>query len=373
MSKRVHSVQALILLLLVAVVTGLSLPQQPREGTRKIAVPPYVPPKGYVCYRASQPIRIDGKIDDAAWAAAPWTDDFVDIEGDKRPPPRHRTRVKMLWDDECLYIAAELEEPHVQASFTKHDSYIFHDDNDFEVFLDPDGDNHFYAELEMNALNTTWDLLLTRPYRYGGRAIDAWEIDGLRTAVHVDGTLNDPSDVDRGWTVEIAWPWKGLKRLTSVPAPPEDGDQWRINFSRVQWQFGVVDGKYRKKPASEQPEDNWVWSPQHEIDMHVPERWGYLQFSTAAPGTAMFEPDPAGPARYALYRIHEAQLEYRKLHRRWATTMTALALGAVNDHSLGPARIETTTNFYEASIGMLLPDGKRRTWSINSDALIRRR
>src|SRR5258708_384591 len=91
---------------------------------------PYLPPKGYVCYRADKPIKIDGRLDKEAWNAAPWTDAFVDIEGDKKPKPRFRTRVKMLWDAECLYIAVEMEEPHVQASMTKHDSYIFHEDND---------------------------------------------------------------------------------------------------------------------------------------------------------------------------------------------------------------------------------------------------
>ena len=94
-----------------------------------------------------------------------------------KPKPRFRTRVKMLWDDEALYIAAEMEEPHVWATLTEHDSVIFHD-NDFEVFLDPDGDNHLYGELELNALNTTWDLLLTKPYKDGGQAINAWEITG---------------------------------------------------------------------------------------------------------------------------------------------------------------------------------------------------
>src|SRR5262249_43792174 len=153
----------------------------------------YTPPKGYVCYRARSPIAIDGRLDDSAWRDAPWTDDFADIEGDVRPKPRFRTRAKMLWDDRCLYVAAELEEPHVWATLTRHDAVIFRD-NDFEVFLDPDGDSHLYAELELNALDTTWDLLLPKPYKDGGRAVHAWEIAGLRTAVHVDGTLNDPGD-----------------------------------------------------------------------------------------------------------------------------------------------------------------------------------
>src|SRR5262245_5882162 len=111
--------------------------------------PPLPQPRGYVCYRAPSPVTIDGKLDDAAWKAAPWSDDFVDIEGDKQPKPRHRTRMKMLWDDEALYIASELDEPHVWGTLTDHDAVIFQDP-DFEVFLDPDGDSHLYAELELN-------------------------------------------------------------------------------------------------------------------------------------------------------------------------------------------------------------------------------
>ena len=119
------------------------------------------PPKGYVCYRASRPPVIDGKLDEPAWRSAPWTDHFVDIEGDFKPPPRFKTRVKMLWDHLHFYIGAELEEPHVWATLTQRDSVIFHD-NDFEVFIDPDGDNHNYYELEINALNSVWDLRLVR-------------------------------------------------------------------------------------------------------------------------------------------------------------------------------------------------------------------
>ena len=107
----------------------------------------------------------------------------------------------MLWDDHYLYIGAELEEPDLQASLTEHDSVIFHD-NDFEVFVDPDGDGLLYSELEINALNTTWDLLLPKPYRAGGPALDGWELAGLKTAVKLDGTLNQPGDLDKGWTVE---------------------------------------------------------------------------------------------------------------------------------------------------------------------------
>src|SRR6185436_16911440 len=98
-----------------------------------------VAPRSYVCPRAATPVRIDGKLDDPAWAGAAWSEPFVDIEGDAKPRPRFRTRMKMLCDDEFYYVAAEMEEPHVWATLTKHDAVIFHD-NDFEVFLDPNGD-----------------------------------------------------------------------------------------------------------------------------------------------------------------------------------------------------------------------------------------
>ena len=172
----------------------------------------------------------------------------------------------MLWDDDCLYIGADMDEPHVWGTLTEHDSVIYQD-NDFEVFLDPSGRGHHYGEIEVNALNTTWDLMLTHPYRAGGSAITAWEMKGVRTAVHVDGTLNDPADLDRGWQTEIAIPWSALGEVGGTNSPPDDGDRWRINFSRVEWQFTVVDGTYVKVPDT--AEDNWVWSPQGAIG-HAP-------------------------------------------------------------------------------------------------------
>lgn len=221
-------------------------------------------PLAYQCLRADSPIHIDGKLDDPAWRKARWTGDFVDIEGAAKPTPRFRTRVKMLWDDRYLYIAAELEEPDVKAILTQHDSVIFHD-NDFEVFIKPLPQTPSYYEFEMNALNTSWDLFLPKPYKLDGKPDNSWDIAGLKTAVAVQGTLNHSQDKDKGWTLEIAYPLSAFEPRQHVPHPVP-GTEWRINFSRVEWKAGQA------------REDNWVWSPQGLIDMHVPERWGYLRF-----------------------------------------------------------------------------------------------
>ena len=110
-------------------------------------------PRQYLCHFTGEPITIDGKAKEPAWQAAEWTEDFVDIEGSRRPKPRFRTRAKMLWDDKFFYVYAELEEPHVWGTITKKNEVMFRD-NDFEVFISPTGENLNYHEFEMNALGT---------------------------------------------------------------------------------------------------------------------------------------------------------------------------------------------------------------------------
>jgi hypothetical protein len=288
-------------------------------------------PLHYAAPRIDGPVRLDGMLDDAAWAAAPWTEDFVDIEGPSRPKPPMRTRAKLMWDDEALWIGAELEETHVWGTLTERDAVIYMDD-DFEVFVDPDGDTHHYYELEINALGTEWDLLLVRPYRDGGPAIHAWDIPGLRTAVHVDGSLNDPTDTDVGWSVEIAIPWGALAEATSAPVPPRPGDRWRVNFSRVDWPVEIRDGRTVKSVGAASgkagPESNWVWSPQGLIAMHYPEMWGIVHFADTTGGDVgvPFGETVVERAGWELRRVYFSQHEHRAVTGRYAATAEELGL-----------------------------------------------
>ena len=236
---------------------------------------PDAPPKSYDCYRTATPISIDGKLNDPAWKSAPWTPYFIDIQGSAQPKPRFRTRMKMLWDDNYIYIGAELEEPNIRATLTQHDSLIFHD-NDFEFFLKPLPSATGYFEFEINALNTTWDLYLDKPYREGGKSDSSWEIPGVKTAVNLRGTLNQGSDKDHGWSVEIAIPWSAFNSRLPVTRP-EIGSQWRANFSRVEWKPGILNDWHSALPGQHR-EDNWVWTSQGEINMHAPDKWGYINF-----------------------------------------------------------------------------------------------
>jgi hypothetical protein len=361
---------ALTLTMLCLIISWLALPESVSAADTKKSFEslptPQIPyaPRHYPCYRTNQPVKVDGRIDEQAWQMIPWTELFVDIEGHLKPKPYFETRAKVLWDSTYLYVAAELKETDVWASLTERDAVIYHD-NDFEVFIDPDMDAHEYYELELNALNTVWDLLLLKPYRDGGPAVNAWDIQGLKTAVSVQGTLNHPGDVDTGWTVEIAFPWAVLKECAHRATPPKNGDQWKINFSRVEWRTEVKDGKYSKvvdaSTGKSLPEYNWVWSPQGLIAMHYPEMWGLVQFTDAIAGseaTALVS-DPADSARWALWQVYYGERNHFMQYGTYTSDSAKLELSSKLLAGLAWSfRLEATTHQFWAE--MVSQDGRIR-------------
>ncbi len=322
-------------------------------------------PRRYVCPKVSRPIQITGRMADPLWNDVPWTDAFVDIEGHKKPTPRFRTRAKMCWDDTYFYVAAYLDDPHVVATLTEKNSIIFNDP-DFEIFIDPDGDNHDYYELEINAHGTIWELHLERPYRDGGPVHRGKNIEGLVSAVHIDGTLNDPADIDRGWSVEVAIPWGGLAAFAGSKAcPPEPSDVWRVNFSRVHWLFDVLEGGYRKVPREAHPEDNWVWSPQDAIDMHRPEKFGYVHFSDRPPGL-----QPAKAPRDPLHAARERLMDlYYQQREREAPSLDVsdFYFAGVTPSELGTLRLEAHDSGWVASLETNLPGGATSVLTVDHE------
>ncbi len=333
----------------------------------------FTPPLHYTAYRISDGLRIDGEIDEIAWEKAPWSVYFTNIEGDQKPHPAFNTRFKMLWNSSHLYIAAELEEPHVWATLTQHDQVIFHD-NDFEVFIDPDGDTHDYFEIEVNALSTIFDLFLSKPYRNRGVVSTAWNAADLKTAVHVEGTLNDPGDKDKKWTVEMAIPFAALQN-NNAPPDPKINALWRVNFSRVQWDTEIAEGKYKKKinPATGKPfpEHNWVWSPQGVINMHYPERWGYLRFANEAKtGHDDFALPPEEQSKKYLWLLYYKQKEYLRNNGKYAGSLSQLELPPkvtavkANDCTL---RLSSGGMHFNATLAC---EGQEAGWQIDQEGKI---
>ena len=283
----------------------------------------YINPKYYLCHYTNAPVKIDGKLTEKDWETVPWTDNFVDIFIGNKVPPPFNTRVKMLWDDKYFYFAAEMKEKDIRAVFTKRDTVICLE-NDIEIFLDPNGDNHEYFEYEMNALGTVWDLFLARAYRDSVNPDNGWDIEGLLTGISINGTLNKPGDTDQHWIAEIAIPWTAFEKNGRMPIPPKEYDQWRVNFLRVEWAPKIVEGRYETDKTI--PCNNSVWSPHQSGGMHDPESFGIVQFTRQVRSIARIIPDPSLPARSALMQIYFAQKKFFTEHKKYASSLHELGL-----------------------------------------------
>jgi hypothetical protein len=265
-----------------------------------------------------------------------------------------------------------LEEPHIWAYYNKRDQIVFHE-NDFEIFIDPDRDTHNYFEFELNAQNTLFDLFMPKPYRNGGKYDIEWNATGFQSAVFIDGTLNNPNDTDRKWMVELAIPFSSLE-VEDMFEVPKDGDFWKINFSRVQWQTEIIDGKYVKIKDKETnrflSEDNWVWSEQGVINMHFPERWGLAYFSAKPVGSdkATFEsPEEEITGKY-LWLIYYKQQDFKKTHGKYTDSLSDLNLNErIITESGETISIEMESN--EAGFNASLDNEKGLKMSINHDGL----
>lgn len=249
----------------------------------------------YTAYRTPAAPVIDGKLDEAIWSRAPVSPRYVDLISGARVI--HDTRATLVWDDTHLYFGIRVEEPLVRAKFTENNAPIY-EDNDVEVFI---GGADAYYEFEVNAFNTTYEVFFLwedawakagfsadpefqrsrlRPFNGVGftrhpRGLRLghfdWHFPGKQTAVHVDGTVNDDRDRDRGWTVELAFPWAGMKWLATDgrALPPKDGDVWRIDLSRF--------NQY-KEAAPAKDSGGWALSPHRVWDSHIPECFPKVRF-----------------------------------------------------------------------------------------------
>ncbi|GLE02755.1 hypothetical protein PINS_up011610 [Pythium insidiosum] len=250
-------------------------------------------PPVYVCLRRRQtsddsyaPFEVDGRLDKQEWAHVPWSDAFIDIEGIERKPKEYPlTRVKMMYDDEFLFVGAELMEKQIWGTILQKNATMYHE-NDFEVFLNPDGSRHNYYELEMNCLNTIWELVLNKPYKDGYSIQNPYNLAHVTTAVYVDGMTNSPLVECNKWSVEVVFRLSELVQFDQQRhRSAQAGDVWRVNFSRVQYELQIVKDdvtnglRYEKVP--DRREDNIVWAPTGVIDIHRPEKWGFLFFSSS--------------------------------------------------------------------------------------------
>lgn len=323
-----------------------------------------------IIYRAPAPIKIDGVISPGEWDAVPALSEFVDIEGKAEFKPHLSTKTKVAYDDQYLYIVADMETPNLWADFTKRDDVICLE-NDFEVFIDASGDTHDYVEFEINARNTVWDLLMTKPYRDGGRCYNTFNFLDFKTAVKRFGTLNDPSDKDKGWCVEIALPWNELLESRSGERKPVPGEQYRINFLRIEYPLAVENGKYVtavNPKYDKKMGDHWTWSPIGRIDLHCPDLYGYLQVSdkVAGSGVDSFHTNPDEQIKWMLRRLYYRQKQYSGEAKRFASQLATLKAEEIfSAEQLPRLALHATLSTCEITY-----DAGDKTWHITQDGKV---
>jgi hypothetical protein len=213
----------------------------------------------YTIYRSGSTIRVDGRLDEPAWLAAPDAGSFQFPwwESGKK----EQTVAKLLYDDRNLYVAYLCQDAHIWGEHTQRDSAVYRDDC-VEIFVAPDPNRpRAYFNIEMNVLGIFLD-----QFRLGisGQPEEEWNAKGVRIATSVAGTLNDDGDEDDHWVLEAAIPLENYASMMKIPLP-KPGDVWRVGLNRL--------GGQTNRQHSQ-------WSPSNtpKPAFHVPERFGRMTF-----------------------------------------------------------------------------------------------
>lgn len=314
-------------------------------------------PKHYTVLKTNEKIIIDGKDNEKVWAKAPWTDWFTDIVTGEKSSFMGQTRCKMLWDDHYLYVYAQLQEKDIHATFKMHDKPVF-TDNAFEMYLNPDGSTHNYFEFQINAYGTTCDLFLPKPYRNGGMPLYSWDYKGLKKAVYIDGTLNNPTDTDKYWSIELAVPFSSV--AMDYQQFPKSGTIWRMNLSRVEWPEKIKNRQYvpRKKGEMDWNAGHYtVWSPQGLVNLHFPERWGYIMFSDKE-DTTDFLSEKDEKIKLILWKYYYLQQIYKSEKGHYAISIEQLNNAFPKEAGISDSRLQMEATPHEFWMECYLPDAK---------------
>ncbi len=225
----------------------------------------------YEVKRTGTPLVIDGVLDEPAWEKTATTEYFVEQEhGDSVP---HPTQARLLWDDHYLYVGFICNDPDVWSTLTGRDAHLWEEEN-VEIFGDPDGDEKNYFEMEFNALGTIFDQVVDHSWMEGENNEDrSWNLAGLKVGVSAAGTINDVSDTDTAWYCEVAIPYDSLDtKILPASSRPAGGVSWRLQlarYNRNRDSEGNVEGD---------PETS-LWNMTGNPWFHVPSRFGRIIFS----------------------------------------------------------------------------------------------
>jgi len=214
----------------------------------------------YDCVWIAEALKVDGLLSEPAWNKAQEVELLLT---DTEEKPDNPTKVKLLWNNNYLYIGFFCIDEDIWATIDKHDGDLYTEEV-VEVFISADSNLNTYLELEVNPLNALFDasIINAKDKNQGISVMRDWDSKDIKHAVKIDGELNSRQGTDTSWTCEIAVP---LVDFSTAPnCPPKPGDVWRCNLYRI-------DHRTDKSEYS-------AWSTTGKIDFHIPQRFGYLKF-----------------------------------------------------------------------------------------------
>lgn len=246
---------------LLCLLGGMSVFRMQPQPENASAQEPAIKRPEYQILRSGGPIKIDGRLDEPAWFAAPDVGEFHFtwyVAGEKET-----SIAKMLWDDQNLYVGHVCADAHITARHTEHDSKIPEDDC-FEVIFAPDPARpEVYFNLEWNVVGGYLDNF--RPEGPDKPRAKVWDAEGVQIAGTFVGTLNDDTDLDSHWIVEVAIPLQNFAKYMPH-TPPHPGDYWNLNLNR---HGGPTNMQYSQWSRASTPKPNF----------HTPHEFGRAVFS----------------------------------------------------------------------------------------------
>jgi hypothetical protein len=229
----------------------------------------------YDCRKATEPITIDGVLNEVDWKKSWRADIGIRHNTDGAKAIKPMGYATMLYSDEALYIGFQINDHDIRAEGDERDGADTEPPNDIVLlFLDVNGDDEHFLELQINPLNGFNDLFILRPrtqsplrerLTYGLMFFEGHDLPEYKSAVTVQGTVNEPGDTDTGWTAEIMIPFKSLMMPANRPGPAV-GDSWRV---QIAFQTGTDKGhRYH------------VWAPSYNVwHHHCVDHWGRVIMS----------------------------------------------------------------------------------------------
>jgi hypothetical protein len=213
-------------------------------------------------FHSASPVMVDGFLNEPVWQSAQKLRLRENSEGVGVMDSTRETIVRIVYDETNLYIAFECKDTDIWGHYRNRDEHLWKEEA-VEVFLDVDDTAETYIEIEVSPNNVLFDSFIVDTLDIDVAATAEYDLSGIRTAVRVDGTVNEHRDVDRRWLVEIAMPLAEM--VTDFDAAMLTRFRWRINFYRID-----------RSPAGES--SFYAWSPTGGR-FHRPSLFGTLQFA----------------------------------------------------------------------------------------------